>query len=154
MATQINQTAQYEIQSLVIYKNNVEVDIRSIFVEMNIFDSIFTNSISGNIIIVDSLGALRGFQFDGSEYLIVKMSKGGDLFSYEKVFHIYKRSNRDILTYGSESYQLDFISDEYTVSEQTRVSQHFEDTYSNIAKLILKNYLNVLFFSNILSSNK
>ena len=142
--SQINQSAQYEIQSLIIYKTNVEVDVRSIFIEMNIYDSIFTNSISGNLIIVDSLGVLRGFKFDGSEYLIVKMSKSGNLFPYEKVFHIYKQSKRDILTYGSESYVLDFISDEYTVSEQTRVAQHYEDTYSNIAKLILKNYLRVL----------
>ena len=141
--SQINQISQYEIKSLIISKGNIEIDIRSIFVEMNIYDSVLLNTISGNLIIVDSLGSLRGFQFDGSEYLIVQMSKNNDLMLYEKVFHIHKQSKRDMQTLGSESYQLDFISDEYSISQQTKVSQHFEDTYSNIAKLILKNYLNV-----------
>jgi hypothetical protein len=143
MADSIAQSSEFEIKSMVIVspKTNTEVDVRAIFEEMNIYDSVLLNSISGNIIIVDSIGILRGFEFDGSQYLVIEMSKNGDLFPFVGAFHIYKQTKKDILTQRSMSYQLDFISDEYTVSEQTRVSQHYENTYSNIASLILKDYL-------------
>lgn len=143
MTTSIVQSSEFEIKSLVVVspKTNTEVDVRAIFEEINIYDSVLLNSISGNIIIVDSIGILKGFEFDGSQYLVMEMSKNGDLFSFNGVFHIYKQSRKDILTQGSMSYQLDFISDEYTVSEQTRVAQHYENTYSNIASIILKDYL-------------
>jgi hypothetical protein len=143
MANSIAQSSEFEIKSMVIGspKTNIQVDIRGIFEEMNIYDSVLLNSISGNIIIVDSIGILKGFEFDGSEYLLIEMSKITDLFPFKAVFHIYKQSRKDILTQGSVSYQLNFISDEYTVSEQTRVAQHYETTYSNMANLILKDYL-------------
>jgi hypothetical protein len=143
MANSIAQSSEFEIKSLVIVspKTNTEVDVRAIFEEINIYDSVLLNSISGNMIIVDSIGILKGFEFDGSQYLVMEMSKNQDLFSFKGAFHIYKQSKKDILTQRSMSYQLDFISDEYTVSEQTRVSQHYENTYSNIASLILKDYL-------------
>jgi hypothetical protein len=143
MSDSIRQSSEFEIKSMVIAspKTNIQVDIRGIFEEMNIYDSVLLNSISGNIIIVDSIGILKGFEFDGSEYLLIEMSKITDLFPFKAVFHIYKQSRKDILTQGSVSYQLNFISDEYTVSEQTRVAQHYETTYSNIANLILKDYI-------------
>ena len=143
MSDSIRQSSEFEIKSMVIAspKTNIQVDIRGIFEEMNIYDSVLLNSISGNIIIVDSIGILKGFEFDGSEYLLIEMSKVTDLFPFKAVFHIYKQSRKDILTQGSVSYQLNFISDEYTVSEQTRVAQHYETTYSNMANLILKDYL-------------
>ena len=143
MSNSIRQSSEFEIKSMVIAspKTNIQVDIRGIFEEMNIYDSVLLNSISGNIIIVDSIGILKGFEFDGSEYLLIEMSKVTDLFPFKAVFHIYKQSRKDILTQGSVSYQLNFISDEYTVSEQTRVAQHYETTYSNMANLILKDYL-------------
>jgi hypothetical protein len=50
---------------------------------------------------------------------------------------------KDVVKPGAISYKLDFISDEYTVSEQTRVAQHYEFPYSKIAQLILKDYLKV-----------
>lgn len=145
MADSIIQSSEFEIKSLVILSPNekIEIDIRAIFEEMNIYDSILVNTISGNIVVVDSLGILRGFEFDGSQLLYVNMSKNGDTFTYEKAFHIYKQTLKDVVKPGAISYKLDFISDEYTVSEQTRVAQHYEFPYSKIAQLILKDYLKV-----------
>ena len=145
MADSIIQSSEFEIKSLVILSpnQNIEIDIRAIFEELNIYDSILLSTISGNIVIVDSLGILRGFEFDGSQLLYINMSKNGDTFTYEKAFHIYKQTLKDVVKPGALSYKLDFISDEYTVSEQTRVAQHYEFPYSKIAQLILKDYLKV-----------
>ena len=144
MTDSVTQSGQFEIEYLIVRSSNgTEVDIRGLFEEINIYDSVLLNSISGNIIIVDSIGILKGFEFDGSEYLAIKMSKIPNLLTYENVFHIYKLSRKDVLTQGSVSYQLDFISEDYTISEQIKVTQAYENTYSNIANLILKDYLKV-----------
>ena len=142
----IVKTNQFEIQSLVILSpnQNIEIDIRSIFEELNIHDSVLLNTISGDIIITDSIGTLKGFEFDGFQYLYVEMSKTEDKrFSYKKLFHIYKQSLKYTIKPGAISYRLNFISDEYTVSEQTKVAQHYEFPYSKIAQLILKDYLKI-----------
>ena len=112
MADSIIQSSEFEIKSLVILSPNekIEIDIRAIFEELNIYDSILVNTISGNIVVVDSLGILRGFEFDGSQLLYVNMSKNGDTFTYEKVFHIYKQTLKDVVKPGAISYKLDFIS--------------------------------------------
>ena len=142
----IVKTNQFEIQSLVILSpnQNIEIDIRSIFEELNIHDSVLLNTISGDIIITDSIGTLKGFEFDGFQYLYVEMSKTEDKrFSYKKLFHIYKQSLKYTIKPGAVSYRLNFISDEYTVSEQTKVAQHYQFPYSKTAQLILKDYLKI-----------
>ena len=145
MADSVTQTSEFEIKSLVILspKDNVEIDIRAIFQELNIYDSVLLNTVSGDIIIVDSLGVLRGFEFDGTQYLYIELSKNKDLFVYKNAFHIYKQSLKDVVKPGAISYKLNFISDEYTVSEQTKVAQHYELPYSEIAKRILNSYLKI-----------
>jgi hypothetical protein len=142
----IVKTNQFEIQSLVILSPNqkIEIDIRSIFEELNIHDSVLLNTISGDIIITDSIGVLKGFEFDGFQYLYVEMSKTEDKrFSYKKLFHIYKQSLKYTIKPGAVSYRLNFISDEYTTSEQTKVAQHYQFSYSKIAQLILKDHLKI-----------
>jgi hypothetical protein len=142
----IVKTNQFEIQSLVILSPNqkIEIDIRSIFEELNIHDSVLLNTISGDIIITDSIGVLKGFEFDGFQYLYVEMSKTEDKrFSYKKLFHIYKQSLKYTIKPGAVSYRLNFISDEYTTSEQTKVAQHYQFPYSKTAQLILKDYLKI-----------
>ena len=142
----IVKTNQFEIQSLVILSPNqkIEIDIRAIFEELNIHDSVLLNTISGDIIITDSIGILKGFEFDGFQYLYVEMSKTEDKrFSYKKLFHIYKQSLKYTIKPGAVSYRLNFISDEYTTSEQTKVAQHYQFTYSKTAQLILKDYLKI-----------
>jgi len=145
MADSVTQTSEFEIKSLVILspKDNVEIDIRAIFQELNIYDSILLNTVSGDIIIVDSLGVLRGFEFDGTQYLYIELSKNKDLFVYKNAFHIYKQSLKDVVKPGAISYKLNFISDEFTISEQTKVAQHYELPYSEIAKRILNSYLKI-----------
>ena len=64
------------------------------------------------IIITDSIGILKGFEFDGFQYLYVEMSKTEDKrFSYKKLFHIYKQSLKYTIKPGAVSYRLNFISD-------------------------------------------
>jgi hypothetical protein len=98
---------------------------------------------SGNILIEDAIGLSTELMYDGSEYLIVDISKSEGHIRMNKTFHIYKQSNRELLTQTSERYVLHFASDEFIYSEQQRINKSYRDTYSNIAKTILLNELKV-----------
>jgi hypothetical protein len=139
------QLSQFEVQSMEIISpnKNFSVDVSSIYEELNIYDSVLFNTISGNIFIADAVGSLKGFDFDGSEYLSIKLSKEGELFQYSGIFKIYSQGDKKMLSLGSTRYRLNFISSEYIDSIKTKVVQYYSDTYSNIAKKIMKDYLNV-----------
>jgi hypothetical protein len=122
---------------------NISVDVSAIYEELNIYDSVLFNTISGNIFIADAIGSLKGFDFDGSEYLQLELSKEGELFPYSGTFKIYSQGDKKMLSLGSTRYRLNFISSEYIDSIKTKVVQYYSDTYSNIAKKIMKDYLNV-----------
>jgi len=144
----IVQSTQFVINELKIYTKNISVpsiDVRFIYEEINLFDSIFTPCLSGNIVIRDALGLSDMFLFDGSETIYIKISKDveSDEAIIEKTFRIYKQTNRTNTNMASEVYTLHFISEEFILSEQQKVSQAFTDQYSVAAYQILKNYLNV-----------
>jgi hypothetical protein len=139
------QESQFEIKKMVIFspKNNISIDVSGIYEELNIHDSVLFNTISGNIFIVDAVGSLKGFDFDGSEFLILELTKEGDLYPFKGTFKIHSQSDKKMVSLASTSYRLNFISNEYIDSIKTKVIQHYSDTYSNIVKLILKDFLNV-----------
>ena len=79
---QITQSTQFRIHALTINlkdgDKNASYDIREIFGELNIYDTIFLSSISGNIYINDSIGLLNKFVFDGIEVISIKIVKSSD----------------------------------------------------------------------------
>ena len=139
------QLSQFDIKKMVIVsqKNNISIDVSGIYEELNIYDSVLLNTVSGNIFITDAIGSLKGFDFDGSEYLQLELSKENNLFPYSGTFKIYSQGNKKMVSLASTQYRLNFISMEYIESVKTKVVQHYSDTYSNITKLILKDFLNV-----------
>ena len=132
------QLSQFEVQSMAIISpnKNISVDVSAIYEELNIYDSVLFNTISGNIFIADAIGSLKGFDFDGSEYLSIQLSKEGELFPYSGTFKIYSQGDKKMLSLGSTRYRLNFISSEYVESIKTKVVQYYSDTYSNISKKV------------------
>ena len=100
---------------------------------------------SGNILINDSSGLSGKLLFDGSETLLVDISKDydSDVGNFKKAFRIYKQTNRTNDRPGNETYKLHFVSDELIYSDQQRINQAYEKAYSEIAKSILIDYLRV-----------
>lgn len=142
-AIQLLQSTDFSIKNISISTNYGTVDVRNIFDELNLYDSIFQPCMSGNILIVDSIGLSNQLNFDGSEFLNIEMSKADDFLAIKKKFHIYKQSDRKIMNMTNESYLLHFISDEFTYSEQQAVSQYFGDTYTNIVTTLLTDTLKI-----------
>ena len=143
MSFEIKKSTQFRINELVIVTKTSKIDISGIYDEINIFDSLFLSVISGNILIRDSLGLSNKFLFDGSEVLLIDITKSedSDFANFKKAFRIYKQTDRKSDRPGSEYYKLHFVTDDLIYSDQQRINQYYEEKYSEIIKKILVDYL-------------
>jgi hypothetical protein len=145
MSFGVNQSTQFKINEIVIVTKNGKIDISGIFKEINIYDSLFMPVMSGSISVIDSIGLSGKLIFDGSETLLIDIVKdyGSDVLNFKKAFRIYRQKDRKNNNMNSEEYVLNFVSDELIYSDQQRINQSYEDTYSNIVKKIMVNYLKI-----------
>jgi hypothetical protein len=145
MSFEVKSSTQFKINELVIMTKVGPIDISGIFEEINIFDSILMPVISGNILIKDSIGLSGKLLFDGSEAILIDIvkSENSEVASFKKAFRIFKQSNRKEDGLNSEIYILDFVSDELMYSDQQRINQSYETTYTEIVKRIMSDYLQV-----------
>jgi hypothetical protein len=145
VSLELRKSTDLHINEIVIVTKSGKIDISRIFEEINIFDSVFTPVMSGNILIRDSVGLSGKLFFDGSESILIDIakSKDSDIASFKKAFRIYKQSDRTNENQTSEMYTLSFVSDELIYSDQQRINQSYENVYSEIVKKILTDYLKV-----------
>jgi hypothetical protein len=136
---------QYRIDEMFIVTKGGRIDIENIFEELNLFDSLFLPAISGNILIVDSKQMIKNLIFDGTEVIAFSMSKGiGAGFApFKKSYRIYNISDRRNKNQTTETYVLHFVSDEFILSEQKKVNQSYETTYSDVVNKIMTSYLKI-----------
>ena len=138
-------STSFEIKELAIVTKAGKVDIRNIYGELNIFDSVLVPVMSGNILIQDSIGLSNKLVFDGSEVILIDIGKSAKfpIARFKKAFRIYKQSDRKNQNLTTQAYVLHFVSDELMYSDQQKINQSFEGTYSDIVKKILMNNLKV-----------
>lgn len=145
MSLELKKSTQFKINELVIATKVGKIDISAIYEEINIFDSLFVPVMSGHILIKDSVGLSGKLLFDGSETLLMDISKdpNSDIAGFKRAFRIYKQGNRSNDTPNSETYTLHFVADEMIYSDQQRINQSYEGTYTDVVVKIMQNYLKV-----------
>jgi hypothetical protein len=145
MSLNLLKSTQFFLDELVIVTKGGKIDIKNIYGEINIFDTMFLSVTSGNIVINDAIGLSSKLLFDGSESLLItiKKDKDSDILTFKKAFRIYKQTERQSSKPGLESYILHFTSDELMYSDQQRINQSYEANYSKIVERILVDYLKV-----------
>jgi hypothetical protein len=143
MSLDVGTASKFIVNELSIVTKSGKLDISGLYDELNIFDSILLPVINGNVLITDSLGLSSKLIFDGSESILMDLSKsqGSNVLNYKKAFRIYKQSDRENVNQNSERYVLHFVSDEMMFSDQQLVNQAYKTTYSDIVKKILSVYL-------------
>ncbi len=130
------------------------VNIKGLVEQIEITENIISPVITGSVLVIDTFN-LGKLLRTGSCFLRMKISKSGkDDFVYEKTARIYKQEKRKSQTPNSEIYVLYFCSEEMILSEQTKVSKGYKDTYSNVAKNILNEFLNISDNECIISDTK
>jgi len=145
MSLNLSQSTQFKIKDLTLITKLGNVNIAGIYQEINIYDSMFMPCIRGEILIQDAIGLSSKLLLDGSEYLSMEILKGEESgpTTFKKTFRIYRQSNRENINQNSEIYILHFASEEMIFSEQKKVNQSFNGTYTDIVNVILKKYLGV-----------
>lgn len=145
MSFSIKKSTQFKINELVVVTKAGSIDVSGIYEELNLFDSLLMPVMSGSILIRDSVGLSGKLLFDGSETILIDIAKDdrSDIASFRKAFRIYKQSDRKAEGLNNELFILNFVSDELIFSDQQRITQSFEGTYSKVVEKILVDYLKV-----------
>ena len=128
----------------------VSADISGNIAEINIFESIFSNAITGSIILTDTNNLVDNMPIIGQEYISLKISTPGlddaeSKYDFTKnVFCVYELGGKTPATATSEVVELKICSPELLRNHRTRVSKAYEETVGKIITSVLENpkYIN------------
>jgi len=125
-----------------------KVDIKYLMQELNIYESIYKNAITGTIVIADEGNQIARMSIQGLEQIAFHLKTPGVAYGREDVidasqetgepYHIYKITNRKQATPGLLVYTLHFASREFMRSMRTKVSQAYDGKYDRAVIDIMK----------------
>ena len=146
---EVQYAGEYELQTCeIIASSGVVADISNNIVEINLFENIFSSSLTGSIIFADTNNLTDNLPIIGQEYISIKIITPGmedsTIDFTENVFCLYEVGNKTPATPKSEIVEIKFCSPELLRNERVRISKSFKETTDQIIKSILENpkYLN------------
>ena len=146
--TNVRYATDYNLKSLNLITSlqGGIIDLMPMMIELNLFEDLYSSTISGEIVVQDALGIISAFNLNGNEFLQVQLQKTtSDNYYYSRNFRVYKVGRR--VTGDSNQYEvftLMFCSEEFMLSEQYRISKSFKgQQISTIVGRIMNDYLKV-----------
>ena len=125
---------------LIVGSSGVEVEVTDLMRELNIYQSIDSPFMSGNIMIEDTSGLAELFPFVGQERIIFSLKTPGrvpiDFNRYHGV--IYNVGKRFHTTDRAQTLLLNFTTLESLKNLRTKVSKSFKGNISDMVQTILK----------------
>ena len=121
------------------------IGIETMVVDLNIYESIFNKTLSGNLLIVDANNIIGKLPLTGNERLEFKfftpsLSKGYDFTSKTgNPMYVYKIQNRTDISPRAQTYLLHFCSKEMMTNELVVVRNAQTGTYSDMVANITRN---------------
>lgn len=125
------------------------LDVKGQFVSINIYEDIFSNGVSGFLVLIDSLNLLRYLQVTGRETLKVSFITPGDEEAQneyiEKEFYIYKvTTDLKMAGDGKKLVRLEFVTKPVYENTKQRISRSFNNMpYSEMVKTIMRDTFGV-----------
>ena len=138
----ISYAGEYEILELSIHSSSGNIfPLEPKTLTINLYESIFNNTITGDILILDTDNLVMNLPIIGQEYLSFKIKTPTlekEEIDYTKhLMSVYKVGSR-IPNQKSEAVILHFCSPEMLSSKRTRVSKSYTDTVDNIVLDLLE----------------
>lgn len=96
------------------------------YVQLQIYQDIFAQVMSGKLLIVDSKETFTNFFLCGNEYLHIVIDKPGLNRPFERIFRIYKVTDRKTVSNSGQMYDIHFCSDELISSNSILVSKAYK----------------------------
>jgi len=175
-ADDIQYAGDYRLDGIILHNHQNEgidpsdsgIDIQPLVVEMNIYESIYKNSISGTLVVTDSINLIGKLPIQGTERLSFKLAtpaahEEGHAIDCSIIsghpMHVYKLTNKQQISEGTTTYILHFASREFLRNLRTRVSEAFTGTLDQMVYKILtdENYLDsrrTLFYQRTANQDK
>lgn len=134
------------------------VDLRLIFTDLNLFQDIFSNIMSGNVTVTDSTNIFAYLVQSGNEFLQIALDKPGLNQPINKTFRVYNRQITP-MSPSNQAIKLSFCSEEMLVSKSLSFSKRYDgmlvsDMVTDIVNNVLKNSkpINVIESTNTIQS--
>ena len=147
----------YDLKNIFLHNHFGEViDIRNLVQELNIYESIYKNALTGSVVIIDAQNLIAKLEIQGTERISFKLSTPGAIDDRSIInasestghpFHVYKITDRKQLAPGTLLYTLHFGSREFMRNLRTKVSQAYDGRLD-------MSVLNILTDENYLDSKK
>lgn len=122
------------------------VDIIPYVKSLDIFESIFQNTISGRIDIQETHGLPEYLPLTGTEYVDVEFMIDylGEERVFRRVFYLRRIINQSFPRNERRVYSIELVTPEYLNSIATRISKRYRDqTCMDAVKDVMRNYLKV-----------
>ena len=103
-----------------------EIELYTIFNQLDIFEDVYSSTISGVFSVTDTSDILRTNQVMGFEFVTIKFHKPGDENTeFSRIFRVYKigEVNIDFGSQKTQSYEIKFCSEDYFMSSGIKISK-------------------------------
>ena len=143
--TGLVQSSDYKINGIVVMTSDGQsVDIKSIMVELNLYEDIFSPTMTGDVTVGDGADMLSSYNIHGNEFILISIDKPTLNKPIQKVFRIYKIDTRKFGSASLQNYVLRFCSEELILSTQILLSKSYKGlTIDKMVNDILVNKLQV-----------
>jgi len=115
----------------------VAYDVRSTFLTMNIYENLYSNTLSGNVTLIDSNNMIDNVPIKGNEHINIKFKTSFTDDVIDLTFKIYKIDNVVNHAQKAKTYNLQFISEEAITNYNYRISKKYVGTKELIVKDII-----------------
>ena len=135
----------YALINLILLSSTRSMDMKNVMVELSYHEDLFNNTTSGYLLITDSMGYIESLHLTGNEYLRMTFGKtSDDPHPVDKLYRVFAINRRKLEeNMSTESYTLEFCSEELIISEQYKISKSYKggkisDNIRNILEEKLK----------------
>ena len=134
-------------QSAAGSSNSKKISIRSLVAEINIYESLDSKCLSGNIVVTDAQNIPNHLPLTGLERVEFKLFTPGTSRAFDFTpetghpMYVYKISNRVGLNPRTQGYILHFCSREMITNEQVRIQRPFTNSIDGMVLNIVRDEL-------------
>ena len=111
-------------------------------VEINLFESIFKNSITGSVIVVDIENYIAKLPIIGQESMTLKLATPSlkakeDIIDFTQApLFVHKVNLRTEIANGAQTYEIQFVSPELILNNRKKLSKSYVKTKSNVGDMV------------------
>ena len=141
--SELNYAGEYDLLELNLHSSSGNVvNLENSYREINLFENMFSNTITGTILVLDIDNIIMNLPVVGQEYLSFKIQTPtleDHAIDYTKhLMSIYKIDNR-LPDKNAEAFLLHFCSPELLKSKRIRLSKSYTESTDKIVTDILQN---------------